>query len=278
VLTAVVVHRAQPDACARTVCALQAQGVDRVIVVDNGSPALPEVDVEIVELGYNAGFGPAANTGLRRWLAEGDGEWVLVCPHDAELEDGCIGALVGAASARSNAGLACAEYGEHHWSGTPFVDPLFGALLKPSTVDDGWEDAGYPHGTLLLARRACLVDIGLFDERYFAYCEEADLGERARRAGWEVGVVRGAVVRNPGQTSSSGVPQYLMLRNSLQLVRRHFGRAPAATQFAIVSGITVRGALGGAKAPFWHQRGRWLALRDAALGRTGAPPLSLAAE
>jgi len=62
------------------------------------------------------------------------------------------------------------------------VDPVFGALLRPSVVDDGWEDAGYPHGTLLLARRECLLDIGLFDERYFAYCEEADLGERARRA------------------------------------------------------------------------------------------------
>jgi hypothetical protein len=148
-------------------------------------------------------------------------------------------------------------------------------LLNPSTVTDGWEDAGYPHGTLLLARRACLLDIGLFDERYFAYCEEADLGERARRAGWEVGIVRGALMSNPGQTSASGVPQYLMLRNSLQLVRRHFGRSAAATQFGIVAGITARGALGGTKAPFWNLRGRWLGLRDAVLGRTGPPPAQL---
>lgn len=277
-LTAVVVHRARPDACTRTVASLRSQGVDRVIVVDNGSPTPPAVDARIIELGYNAGFGPAANTGLRRWLADGTGDWALVCPHDAELEDGCVDALVRAAAARRGAGLASAEYGDHHWSGTPVVDPLFGAVLQPSTVDDGWEDAGYPHGTLLLARRACLLDVGLFDERYFAYCEEADLGERARRAGWEVGIVRGAVVRNPGQTSASGVPQYLMVRNTLQLVRRHFGRAPAVAQFAIVAGITVRGALGGTRAPFWNLRGRILALRDAVFGRTGAPPLSLAAE
>jgi N-acetylglucosaminyl-diphospho-decaprenol L-rhamnosyltransferase len=275
VLTAVVVHRARPDACVRTVTSLQAQGVERVIVVDNGSPFPPLVDAETVELGYNAGFGPAANTGLRRWLADGEGEWVLVCPHDAELEPGCVDALVGAASARPGAGLACAEYGDHHWSGTPVVDPLFGALLEPSSVEAGWEDAGYPHGTLLLARRSCLLDIGLFDERYFAYCEEADLGERARRAGWEVGIVRGAIVRNPGQSSASEVPQYLMLRNTLQLVRRHFGNAKAATQFGIVLGITARGALGGTKAPFWNLRGRWFGLRDALLGRTGAPPPQL---
>jgi GT2 family glycosyltransferase len=155
------------------------------------------------------------------------------------------------------------------------VDPLFGALLRPSTVTAGWESAGYPHGTLLLARRACLEDIGLFDERYFAYCEEADLGERARRAGWEVGIVRGAVVRNPGQSTGAAVPQYLMLRNTLHLVRWNFGWSKAAVQFAIVLGITVRGSVGGAKAPFWHQRARWLALRDYALGRVGPPPPSL---
>jgi N-acetylglucosaminyl-diphospho-decaprenol L-rhamnosyltransferase len=272
VLTAVVVHRDRPDACARTVDALRCQGVGRIIVIDNGSAELPRVEAELVALGYNAGFGPAANSGLRRWLADGDGDHVLVCPHDAEPAPRCVELLVAAASVRPRAGLVSAEYGDHHWGGTPVVDPLFGALLRPSTVDDGWEDAGYPHGTLFLATRACLLAIGLFDERYFAYCEEADLGERARRAGWDV---RGAVVRNPGQSSAAAVPQYLMLRNTLQLVRRHFGRTPAAAQFAVVTGITLRGALGGAKAPFWNLRGRLFGLRDALLGRTGGPPASL---
>lgn len=275
-LTAVVVHRDRPEDCERTVLTLLVQGVDRVIVVDNGSTVLPDVP-ELLELGRNAGFGPGANAGLRRWLDGDAGEWVLVCPHDAEPEPGCVERLVAAASARPRAGLACAEYGDHDWSGTPVVDPLFGALLRPSTVDDGWEDAGYPHGTLLLARRQCLEEIGLFDERYFAYCEEADLGERARRAGWEVGIVRGAVVCNPGQSTGAAVPQYLMLRNTLHLVRWNFGWSNAALQFAFVLGITVRGSLGGTKAPFWHGRARWLALRDYVLGRTGAPPSSLSA-
>lgn len=273
-LTAVVVHRDRPADCERTVRALREQGVERVIVVDNGSAVLPDVP-EVLALGHNAGYGPGANAGLHRWLDDGDGEWVLVAPHDARPEPGCVERLVAAADARPRAGLACAEYGEHEWSGTPVVDPLFGALLRPSTVTSGWEDAGYPHGTLLLARRACLDDIGLFDERYFAYCEEADLGERARRAGWEVGIVRGAVVHNPGQSTGAAVPQYLMLRNTLQLVQRQFGWTQAVLQFVIVLGITVRGALGGRKAPFWHQRARWYALRDFLLGRTGPPPAVL---
>jgi N-acetylglucosaminyl-diphospho-decaprenol L-rhamnosyltransferase len=286
-LTAVIVHRSQPEACVRTAHLLAGEGVGRVLVVDNGSaPAdlahvraeLPEA--EVLELGRNAGFGPGANAGLVRWLADGPeaGEWALVCPHDAMPEPGCVARLVAAAAARPRAGLACAEYGDDHEPlGRPVVDRYFGAILGPTDRRPGWEPAGHPHGTLLLARRRCLEEIGLFDERYFAYCEEADLGERARRAGWEVGIVWGAVVRNPGMSSETGVPEYLMLRNSLLLVRDLFGRYPAFIRFAMAAWTTARGALGGPKTPYWDLGARLLALRDFALGRVGPPPACLVA-
>src|SRR5207253_10955484 len=74
----------------------------------------------------------------------------------------------------------------------------------------------------MLVRRGCLQEVGLFDERYFAYCEEADLGVRATRAGWEVGVVWHALVRNPSLSVSVAAVEYLKLRNTLLLVRQHF--------------------------------------------------------
>src|SRR5205807_910387 len=83
-----------------------------------------------------------------------------------------------------------------------------GGILVAAERDTGWEDAGHPHGTLMVAARACLTDVGLFDERYFAYCEEADLGERARRAGWEVGVVWDALVANPSMSGGSAAVEY----------------------------------------------------------------------
>jgi GT2 family glycosyltransferase len=282
VLTAVVVHRDRPEACVGTGRNLLAQGVDRLIVVDNGSPAASVAAVraglpgaEVLELGTNAGFGPGANAGLRHWLAGGEGEWVLVCPHDADPQAACVERLVAAAAARPRAGLACAEYGEGELNLRPMVNRFAGGVFGPSERRPGWEPCDYPHGTLLLAGRACLEDIGLFDERYFAYCEETDLGIRASTAGWEIGIVWGAVVRNPGMGSGRGIPEYLMLRNSLHLVRWHFGRGPAALQWLAASWITVRASLGGRQPLFWHRRGRFLALRDYALSRTGAPPLSL---
>ncbi len=287
-LTVVIVHRAQPERCVRTGRAFLDQGVSvRLLVVDNGSPpearaclraGLPAA--EVLELGRNAGFGPAANAGLRRWLDEGEeaGEWVAVAPHDALPDPGCLQRLLAAVAGRPRAGLASAEYGDDAELALPVVDRYFGGILAPTDRRPGWEDAGHPHGTLLLARRACLEDIGLFDERYFAYCEEADLGVRARAAGWEVGVVWGAVVRNPSMSSEDGVAEYLMLRNSLLLVRDHSGRYPAFIRTCMALGTTIIGTfVPSRRTPWFDARARWRAIADHLRARYGPPPRSLLA-
>jgi N-acetylglucosaminyl-diphospho-decaprenol L-rhamnosyltransferase len=284
-LTVVVVHRRRPQSAVHTVQALreQCEGL-RVVIVDNASSAedrelLATIEgAEVIELEENIGFGPAANVGLRRWLADGKGDWCLVCPHDAMAEPGCVRHLVSTVAARPRAGMASAEYasmGQYGGPGKhvkPEIHRFLGTYLVPAEVERGWEDAAHPHGTLMVLGRACLEDIGLFDERYFAYSEEADLAIRATRAGWGVGIVWGAVVRNMGMTSESGVPEYLMQRNTLMLVRDHFGRASAATMFALAFWTCALGSLVPSKQPlYWHPTARWLALWDFLLGRDGPP-------
>ena len=278
-ITVVLVHRNQPERCATTAARFRAQGMPvRLVIVDNGSEpdALASLrggvsDAEILEQGANVGFGPGANAGLRRWLTDGNsGEWAVVAPHDALPMDGCLEALLAAACERPRAGLACAEFGE---PGKPVVDRYLGGVLGPSERRQGWEHAGYPHGTLLLARRACLDEIGLFDERYFAYCEEADLGVRARRAGWEVGVVWGAVVKNPYVSNAAPAIDYLQLRNSLLLIREHFGRYAVAVRGVMAVYDTLVGlVVPRRRGPFFSWEARRLAFADFARGRYGPPP------
>jgi GT2 family glycosyltransferase len=285
----VLVHWNQPERCARTIERFQHQGLPvRIVVVDNGSrpdelerlrTTVRDVphDVELVELGRNAGFGPAANVGFRRWLDDEDaGDWVALAPHDALPEDGCLPKLLDAARARSRAGLVCADVGDGH---VPIVDPYFGGLTVPGDDRPGWQSVDYPHGTLLVASRSCITDIGLFDERYFAYCEEADLGLRATRAGWEVGLVRGAMVTNPTMRSGSPAVDYLMHRNTLLLVREHSGRYHAAVRFGIAGCQLLRGvAQPSARPPLFSARGRALGMLDFVRGRFGPPPPKLFAE
>ena len=285
-LPVVIVHRNQPERCVRTVKAFLAQDVPvRLLVVDNGSDAsavsslreaLP--DVEVVEAGANLGFSGGANVGFRRFLADpsvAGCEWIALAPHDALPAPGCLRSLLDGAAERPRAGLASAEFGD---GAKPVVDPYFGGITGPQGRDVGWEDAGHPHGTLMLARRACLEQIGLFDERYFAYCEEADLALRARKAGWDVGVVWGAVVENPSLSVNVPAVDYLQLRNSLLLVRLHFGRYKAFIRLCFAVCALVNGLVRPSRRTYvFSPRGRLWAMADFLRRRFGPPPPHLVA-
>ena len=288
-LRVVVVHWNQPEECLATVERFRAGAQPvRVTVVDNGSRSeavrqlreglADQGDVELIELGDNSGFGPGANAGLRRFLEDpSDGEWVALAPHDVEPSPTCLQELLAAASAEPMAGLLCADVGDGM---SPVIDPYFGGMVVPAPESETplprWEDVDYPHGTLMLLRRQCLAEVGVFDERYFSYCEEADLALRARRAGWRIGLVRGAMVRNVHLGSSVPLVDYLQTRNTLLLVQEMSGWYHATIR-AI---ITILQVVGGVRRPdqrpaVFDARARLLGLRDFALRRFGPPPPDL---
>ncbi len=281
----VLVHWNQPERCAATIEAFQHQGLPvAIVVVDNGSaPAafgrLREIvddspyDVTLLPLGTNTGFGPGANVGLAHFLEHGASEWVALAPHDALPQPGVLRTIIETAEAQDKVGLACADVGDGE---TPVIDPYFGGMTKPAEVAAGWEDADYPHGTLLVARRACLDEIGLFDERYFAYCEEADLGIRAAEAGWGIGLVRGARVVNPTMRSGSPVTDYLMHRNTLLLVLDHSGPYHAFIRLNIAGFQLARGIVQPSSRPWmFSARGRVWGIVDFMRGHFGPPPEAL---
>lgn len=282
-LDLVLVHRENPGVLPKTVELFLDQGVDvRIVVVDNGSSAeareairqaIPP-GVHVIELGANTGFGPGANAGFRWFLDHEPAEWLAVAPHDAEPQPGCLRRLLDEVAGRPRAGLVSADVGDNL---TPVVDRYFGAIPAPATVTDGWEPAGYPHGTLMAARTACLQEVGLFDERYFAYVEEAELAVRAAKAGWEIGVVRGADVRNGGLGNRLALIDYLQTRNTLLMVREHSGLYHVTIRLIIAGWHMTAGALsprfrGG---PYWVPSSRFRAVTDFLRGRFGPPPADL---
>ena len=194
-LRVVIVHWNQAEACIGTVARFGDREVPvRVTVVDNASDpdALAELrkgldelradwptgpdGLELIEHPANAGFGPGANVGLRRFLADpDDGDWVALAPHDVDPFPGCLGAVMDALAGQPMAGLACADVGDGM---VPVIDPYFGGMAVPAPGPaprpeelPRWEDVDYPHGTLMFLRRATLYEVGVFDERYFSYCE-----------------------------------------------------------------------------------------------------------
>ena len=302
-LRVVLVHWNQAQACIETIDRFLHREVPvRITVVDNGSrpEALKELtravderqsQVTLIEVGANAGFGPGANVGLREFLADPeDGDWVVLAPHDVDPFPGCLASMLLEAQAQPMAGLMCADVGDGM---IPVIDPYFGGMVVPAThvrssaahggaALDGegahWEDAAFPHGTLMMLRRDCLAEIGLFDERFFSYCEEADLALRARAAGWSIGLIRGARVQNIHIGSGLAVVDYLQTRNTLLLVQEMSGNYHAFIRawFTIVQ--TLRGIQKPSTRPIiFDARARVMGLRDFVLRRFGPPPSSIAA-
>jgi GT2 family glycosyltransferase len=253
------------------------QGVPlEVTVLDNDSSAelfqqlesIIDPSVTIVRLDDNKGWGGALNVALRQWLHSEESPYCLISAHDAIPEFDCVPMLLRAMENDSRVGIACPQYPEpiitrfSRWHG---VQPETVLPQEPGTS----QEIDVPHGTLMLVRRECLQQIGIFDQRYFAYGDEHELGARAVRNDWKVVMVWGAVVVNPATSTENAWRSYLFARNSLFLVHDYFGRAAASLRAFLILANTLR--LTFRRNHSFSARARWRAVRDYFAGHTGRP-------
>ena len=243
----VIVHWNRPAECLATIRTSIAQipGLHTLVLDNNSSTAnyetlrgLLDSSVEILRFQENKGWGPALNVALRKWLNEENSRYCFISAHDAELASDCLARLQAAMDADPKLGIVCPQYPD---CSVPQLSPLHGVSYKfvnpprPGYV----ESIDVPHGTLMIVRRECLADIGLFDERYFAYGDEHELGARARRQGWEVGLIWGAIVANPQTSTPSQWRSYIFTRNSLLLVHDYFGKWAVLLRALVILGNMV---------------------------------------
>lgn len=275
-----IVHWNQPAACVATVNAFRLQETPlRITVIDNDSEpdayaqleAQLDPSVTIVRLDDNKGWGGALNVALRLWLRSEGKSYCLLSAHDAIPAPDCLRLLLAATDADPRIGIACPQYPD------PFVSRLsrwrgvYPEAATPQPTGSA-QEVDVPHGTLMLVRRECLEEIGLFDQRYFAYGDEHDLGARAARHGWKVVLVWGSVVTNPATWTESSWRSYLFARNSLYLVRAYFGRTAANLRALLILGNTLRLLIFQRQDGFaFSARARWKAVRDYFHGCTGRP-------
>jgi N-acetylglucosaminyl-diphospho-decaprenol L-rhamnosyltransferase len=281
-ITLFVVHWNQPQECLNSVRAFRNQERDlEITIVDNASA--PEAydliqknfdsDVKIERLDENKGWGPALNIVLRKWLELGSNRYCLISAHDSEPSSECVRLLLQTMERDPHIGIACPQYSD---ATVASVSCLRGVQQRravalprgtPQFVD-------VPHGTLMLLRRDCLAQIGLFDERYFAYGDEHELGARAVRRGWKIALVWGATVANRGTWTPSLWRSYLFTRNSLLFVHDYCGRVWAWLRAILILVNTARLSVLGPNDNFaFSVRGRWQGVRDFFAGRFGRPSI-----
>ena len=214
------------------------RGADfEVIVVDNGSSdgsvemMRAEFDVRLIANITNQGFCAANNQAF----AAARGQFIAILNNDTEADPGFLAALRGVFDAAPDIGMAAAKVlvyedprridkaghliymdGQNRGRGTGEID---------SGQYDRLEECLWPDGCAAMYRKTMLQQIGGFDEDLFMFGDDAELGLRARIAGWRCLYAPGAVVRHHrGVSLDAGSTRriFLIERNRVLLAAKLF--------------------------------------------------------
>jgi GT2 family glycosyltransferase len=219
-----------------------------VIVIDNSGKGLVRRNgtapgARVIENGRNAGFGAAVNQGIRASTAP----YVATLNDDAAAHPGWLDALAEALESRPDAGMCASQvrlFGENRLDSAGMLVAPDGSSKqrghgRPPEDFPVLEEALLPSGSAALYRRAMLEEIVGFADDFFLYCEDTDLGLRARWAGWKCLYVPGAVVEHHYSHSAGGaspLKAYYVERNRLFVVARNFpARMLPAVPFATLA-------------------------------------------
>jgi GT2 family glycosyltransferase len=241
-----------------------------VLVVDNGSTdgSAEEIErtfagrVRVLRSARNLGFGAGNNLGIR----EARGRHVILLNNDAVAAPSFARELVAAAEADVSVGMVAAKVLEY--ARRDVLDTV-GHLLYPDGLNRGRgrleTDRGqydecrttlFPSGAAALYARRMLDDIGLFDEGFFLYGDDAELGLRGRVAGWSCALAPRAIAYHHYSRSAgaySRLKAFYVERNRVLVLFRLFpvslilvSPAYTAVRLALQAwgALTGRGAAG----------------------------------
>ncbi|MGV0625016.1 glycosyltransferase family 2 protein [Mycolicibacter minnesotensis] len=249
----------------------------QVVMADNGSTdGAPEEavqrypNVRLLRTGSNLGYGGAVNAAVALLDAEGDGprgEFVIVANPDVQWGPGSIEALLDAAARWPQAAtlgplirepdgsvypsarhLPSLIRGGMHavvgplWPNNPWTRAYRQERLEPSERSVGWLS-----GACLLVRRSAFEAIEGFDERYFLYMEDVDLGDRLAKAGWlNVYVPSAEVLHQKGHATGKDPARNLAAHHRstyTYLADRHTGWQRAPLRWSIRGALAIRSKL-----------------------------------
>jgi GT2 family glycosyltransferase len=179
-----------------------------------------DFDFFIVDNGkQNVGFAAGANIGIRKT----NGRLVALLNDDVELDRLWTAKMLLAASKNPKAGMFASRVlrpdGSQESAGCYVYPDGNGMCIRDGRAPD------FPSGCAAIYRRSMLNEIGLFDERFFCYNEDTELGIRAAKAGWSCVYVPGAIAHHHGSASTSRHSRkklYWVERNRLRIMAKHF--------------------------------------------------------
>jgi GT2 family glycosyltransferase len=233
-----------------------------VIVADNASGdgsvdriAQEHPDIRVLALEENRGFAGGCNAGAQA----ASGQYIAFLNNDARPDPDWLSAAV--AVLDRDGSVACVASKVLDWDGelVDFVDAGLGfyghgfklhAGERDDSAYDREADVLFASGAAMVARGSTFREVGGFDERYFLFFEDVDLGWRYWLLGYRVRYVPASLVyhRHHRAVAALGpaLEEFLLERNALFTIFKNYDEQnlrralPAALMLAIRRGI-IRG-------------------------------------
>ncbi|MBC7249837.1 MAG: glycosyltransferase family 2 protein [Anaerolineae bacterium] len=264
-----------------------------VVVVDNGSTdgSLDAIqgrfpDATLIENGENLGFTGGNNAGLRYVLVQ-RADYALLLNNDTEVAPDFLSHLVLAAEANPTVGVAGPTIYYYArpdliWSAGGMIDRSRGQtrMIGLNEQDTGQygtapREVDFVTGCALLVKRTVLEQVGLLDERFFAYYEEAEWCVRARKAGFKIVHVPTAKIWHKiplDAREHSPLVHYYMTRNRLLFLKLS-GASWRAWLHTLLAEY-LRTMISWSVRPKWRHKqvlrtSMWAGVRDYFFGRLG---------
>ena len=235
-----------------------------IVVVENGSGddsaarlKAEAPHVKLVVSKTNDGFAGGCNRGVR----ESSGEYIALLNNDARPDAGWIRAAVARFDQSPRIGAVASRVLD--WEGK-LVDYIgsamtwYGMGYKPFTAEppppkpDVSRDVLFGTGSAMFVRRSAFDQLGGFDESYFMFFEDVDLGWRLNLAGWRFVYEPESLAFHKHHASMASFgpykETYLLERNALFTLYKNLSpeglaeALPAALSLSIRRGVT-RGGL-----------------------------------
>ena len=274
----------------------------KLIIIDNAShdESVPFIRehfpaAQLIENKANVGFGRANNQALELI----NSRYVLLLNTDAFIEPDSIKKTIAHMDTHPDCGVLgvhlIGQEGDLQPSCRYFPTPLNVFVARtglqrffPCTkmVDDmAWDHASVREcdwlpGCYYLIRREVIDQVGLFDPRYFLYCEEVDHCKRVKQAGWKVVYYPHTTVVHIGGESAKSVAKLntasrqistLQIESELLYFRKHHGLLGLTAHMLLVSlgdlilmfKALLKGRGRAAMRACWqHSRITWALLRE----------------
>ena len=146
----------------------------------------------------NLGFAAGMNIGIKYALERG-ADYVWLLNYDTEIKKDSLSELVSFMEKNKNFGLASPLIAKDDFSGIWFSGGKINwlkmkAIHEKENLERNNLSPDYLTGCALFIRKEVFKKIGLLEEKYFLYYEDADFSVRAKRAGLRLAVVKDSLI------------------------------------------------------------------------------------